>query len=413
MPLEFVVSFGLLKFNQNPEAATPSPLPGPTEPIFTRNFVCDALANLFTFASFHVLLATLPIYVVQIGGRQSEVGLVIAAFAVTSLATRPFAGQATDIWGRKRLMVLGGLGMGLSPLLYIVSTSVLPLIGARLVQGIAFGVMGTATAALLADVVPASRRGEAVGYFGMSNNLAMAAGPALGIVILQGLGFTNLFLVSAGIGSLAFVFALLVREPPRQSRPNSPKRSPLVVRAALFPASMMFFYALTFGGVVTFLPLFAVSRGLGNPGLFFTVQATVVMALRGFTGKLSDRFGRGAVALPGMVALAISLVLLSRASSVPAFLTTAALYAVAFSCIQPSMTALVMDRVKPEMRGAAMGTFISSMDAGIGSGALLWGVVSGLTGYSHMYLIATSVPVIAIGLYMWATRGKLEVGNQK
>ena len=373
------------------------------EPIFSRNFLLLALANLSTFGSFHVLLATLPIYLQAVGGKESEIGLVMGVFAITALLARPFAGKASDIFGKKMFMIMGGIGMALAPLLYIYSISVLPMIGVRLLHGVAFGIISTAVGALVADIVPASRRGEAVGYFGMSNNVAMAAGPALGIVVMQVWGFTNLFFVSAGVGLLSLIFSLPVKEPARQPRPTSATRSPLIARSALLPASVLFCYALTFGSVITFLPLFVVNRGLSNPGLFFTVQALTVLTVRSFTGRLSDRIGRRAVALPGLIFCTISLVLISQVTSTWLFLLAAVLFALAFSCVQPPMAALVIDRVKPEMRGAAMGTFISAMDAGIGSGAFLWGTVAGAVGYSRMYLIASAVPVLAIGLFLWVS----------
>ena len=405
--LNFGVSFILLEFNAKPKSTSiSSSLAHHKEPIFSHNFVLLALANLFTFGSFNVLLATLPIYLKTVGGKESEIGLVLGVFAITALLVRPFVGIAGDMWGKKKFMIIGGIAMAMSPLLYIVSNSVLPMIGVRLFQGLAFGIISTALGALIADIVPASRRGEAVGYFGMSNNIAMAAGPALGIVVMQSWGFTNLFFVSASIGLLSVIFSLPVNEPARQPRPTSVTRPPLVVRSALLPASVLFCYALTFGSVVTFLPLFAVTRGLSNPGLFFTVQALVVLALRSFTGRLSDRIGRKTVALPGLMFCTISLILISQVSSTTMFLVAAALYALAFSCIQPPMTAMVIDRVKPEIRGAAMGTFISAMDAGIGGGAFLWGVVAGLTGYSRMYLIASLVPVLAIVLFLCVSRVK-------
>ena len=325
----------------------------------------------------------------------------MGVFAFTALISRPFAGQAADIWGRKIVMIVGGVGLALSPLLYIFISSIAPLIVIRLMQGMSFGIISTATSALVADSVPPKRRGEAVGYFAMSNNLAMAAGPVLGIIIMNSLGFTNLFLISASIGLMAFVFSVIVREPERQPGLISFKRPPIIIRSALFPTSVLYFFALSYGAVNTFVPLYAVNRGLTNPGLFFAVMAIGMLLLRSYAGQLSDRFGRGAVAVPGLIITAISLVLLSKASSLPMFLGIAALYATGMACTQTPLMALTIDRVKPELRGAAMGTFMSAMDAGIGSGAMLWGVVVGLWGYSQMYLLSSLMPLIGVGLFFW------------
>ncbi|MBI4286967.1 MAG: MFS transporter [Chloroflexi bacterium] len=301
-------------------------------------------------------------------------------------------------------MVLGGIGMTLSPLLYMITASTVPLIGARLLQGVAFSIASTAVTALVADISPPLRRGEAVSYFGMSNNLSMAAGPALGVLIMVSLGFTNLFIITAGIGLASLVFSFLVQEPHRIPRALPVRRPPLIERTAIFPTIVFYFFALVIGAVVTFMPLFAVQRGLGNPGLFFTVQAVVLILARNWTGQLSDRLGRGAVAVPGLLLGTVSVVLLSQATSLPMFLGAAVLYAVAFAAIQPSLMALVIDRVKPAARGVAMGTYLLAMDAGVGSGALLWGVVSDVWGYSQMYLVASAMPLAGMGLFLWVRR---------
>ncbi len=392
-----------MKTNDKPETYI-SPVKRPKEPIFTYNFILASLVNFFSSTSVTVLLATLPIYIFKIGARQSEVGLIIGMFAITALIVRPFAGIAADVWGRRKFMILGGIGMTVSPLLYIVATSTAPLLGVRILQGFTFSVIGTAANALVADIAPPLRRGEAVGYYGMSNNLAMASGPALGVLIMEKIDFNGLFLVSGGLALVSFVFALLVREPFGKSRPSLVHRPPLIERSALFPTLIFYSFTIGAGAVVTFLPLFATERDIGNPGLFFTVQALVMVAVRSWTGQLSDRFGRGAVAVPGLVLGAISIAVLSQASSLPMFLGAAVLYACAFASIQPALMALVIDRAKTEARGAAMGTYMLAMDLGMGSGALIWGLVSDAWGFSRMYLIASLMPLVGMGVFLWVRR---------
>ncbi|MDO8635477.1 MAG: MFS transporter, partial [Dehalococcoidia bacterium] len=273
-----------MKINNKPDKPISSSLSGrPKEPIFTYNFILASLVNFFSCSSVTVLLATLPIYIFTIGARQSEVGLIIGMFAITALIVRPFAGIAADVWGRRRFMILGCMGMAVSPLLYIIATSTAPLLGVRILQGFTFSVTSTAATALVADISPPLRRGEAVCYYGMSNNMAMAAGPALGVLIMEAIDFNGLFLVSGGLALVSFVLALFVREPILQSRPSFIHRPPLIVRTALFPTLIFYSFTIGAGAVVTFLPLFAVQRGIGNPGLFFTVQALVMVAVRSWT----------------------------------------------------------------------------------------------------------------------------------
>ncbi len=254
---------------------------------------------------------------------------MMGSFGITALIVRPFSGLAADIWGKKKLMVLGGVGISLSPLLYTVTASIPPIIPVRLLHGATFGIITAATNAMIAEIVPTQRRGEGVGYFGMSNSVAMAAGPALGIVAMNSLGHIGLFLISASIGLAAFLSAIFIREDARQPQTATRKMPPLVVRPVLFPSSILCCFALTYGAVTAFLPLFALGRGMTNPGLFFTVMAIVIFSLRSVTGQLSDRFGRGAVAIPGLPVLLMKVLFPSEIMLALPFKTVTALFSLA------------------------------------------------------------------------------------
>ena len=178
--------------------------PPAREPLVTRNFVLACLVTLASFASFYFLLATLPIYVLrEAGGSEAEVGLIIGVFSGTTVLLRPYIGARADVWGRRTFIVVGNVIMVLAGGLYGLARTVPLLLGVRVFHGLGWASFGTATNALVADVVPRSRRGEAMGYYGMFSNLAMAIGPALGIGLMQGAGFATLFTVAAGVALVA------------------------------------------------------------------------------------------------------------------------------------------------------------------------------------------------------------------
>ena len=374
-------------------------------PLLTRNFVLAWLITLFNFGSFYLLLATLPLYIVEIGAGEAQVGLVIGVFAVTALPLRILVGREADVWGRRRLILGGCLVMLVSSLLYIWTESMFSLLAVRILHGAGWAAFGTATAALAADVVPPRRRGEGMGYCGMSINVAMVAGPVTGIFIMRSLGFTYLFLIAGAVAALSVLCAALVTEP--KDHPSQP-RGPLFEVPALFPSAMMCMLALTYGSIVSFLPLFAMRRGLENPGLFFTVFAVALVLTRGPAGRVSDRYGRGTTIVPGLLLAAVGLGLLSTAASLTTFMVVAVVYGLAFALVQPALMALVVDRVVPERRGAAMGAFTGAMDLGIGAGAFLWGFVAQIAGFPAMYQWAGVAALVALGAFLVGSRRKAE-----
>lgn len=375
--------------------------PPPAEPIFTRNFILASLTSFSAFCSFYFLLAALPLYVISIGAGQAEVGLVLGVFALTAVVMRPLVGWASDRWGRRRLIILGAGGMLLASLGYQLTATVPLLVGLRVWHGVAWAGFGTSASALIADIVPVRRRGEAVGYYGMFANLAMAIGPAAGIFILQRSNFPVLFLSSAGAALLACLLSFRLDEPARSPTVG---RGVLIERKALFPSTVLATLALSYGAVVTFVPLYALERGFENPGFFFTIYAIVVLAARGVTGRLSDRYGRVALIAPGLLGATVALAILSQATTPLLFVPVALIYGLAFAAAQPALMALTIDRVGAARRGAAMGTFGTFFDGGIGVGSFVWGVAAQSWGYSTMYLIAATAPMVGAGLLLGQAR---------
>src|SRR5207237_9645409 len=143
-------------------------------------------------------------------------------------------------------------------------------------------VSGNAGSLVSADFCPPTRRGEGMGYYGMAMSLAMTVAPALVAALVGPIGFTGLFLLSSLLALVSLLLARLLREPARAHGhgQGGTERPPLFSRAALFPGFVAMCMTMTFGSVVSFLPLFVRQRGLGNPGLFFTVYSLVLLASR-------------------------------------------------------------------------------------------------------------------------------------
>ena len=411
----------------------PQPTPYPAgemskEPLLTKNFVLACLITLASFSSFYFLLATLPVYVIgEAGGTEAQVGLIIGVFSGTTVLLRPLIGWGADAWGRRLFIIAGNAIMALAGGLYALTRTVPLLLGLRVFHGVGWAAFGTSTSALVADVVPRHRRGEAMGYYGMFSNLAMAVGPALGIALMTGYSFNALFAASAAMGVVALGLSLFLSEPSKGrhpasgavARPPSQEPAPSATRGvievtALFPGLVLALTSATYGSIVSFLPLFAFSERItDNPGVFFTVYAVVLIVARGFTGQISDRYGRPAVIAPGLLLAAVALWVLAAADTLALLLVVAVLYGLAFAAVQPAIMAMVVDRAAPERRGAAMGTFSAAMDLGIGVGSIVWGIVAQAAGYHAMYLASGGVALVALAVFLVGVRRRLSLPTNR
>lgn len=345
-----------------------------------------------------LLFAVLPVFVVQqLHGAESQVGLIMGAFAVSSVLCRPLSGRMVDLWSRKAGLSIGSLIYCIAPALYTRAASVPIMLGLRFFHGIGIAIYTTAGSVFVADLAPPARCGEAMGYYGMALNLAMAIGPALGVVLVDQIGFTGLFWLSASLALISLVLVQFIHDPLRAhiyADQGRLERPALFSRAALFPGFIAMCMTMTFGAVVSFLPLFVQHYQLGNAGLFFTVYSIVVVILRPLSGRLSDRFGRAAVIIPGMVFLAVSMTILAYASSVYSLLWAAVLQGVGFGAVHPSIMALVVDRSTAHDRGPALATLMMAFDIGVGLSAIGLGLVLERTNFTVMYLCAGGIALI-------------------
>ena len=134
--------------------------------------------------------------------------------------------------------------------------------------------------------------------------------------------------------------------------------------------------------------------------------SVVVLVLRGPLGRLSDRRGRVAVVAPGLLFTFVALLVLSRAESTAAMLVVAVLYAIGVGAAQPTLMAMTVDRAKPQERGAAMGTFTTAMDLGIGVGSIVWGMTADAFGFQTMYVAASLMGLVGVAVLLGGTIGR-------
>ncbi|WP_411553092.1 MFS transporter [Paenibacillus lautus] len=366
------------------------------ERLWTKPFIQMTVGMLFLFTGFYLLLPTLPLYIKHLGGSETQVGLAAGAFTLTAVVFRPMVGGLVDRYGRRAFYVWGLIFFVLSMYLYDWVGSILLLLALRILHGASWAFSTTSIGTVITDLIPVSRRGEGMGWYGMAMTVAMAIGPMLGTYIVGGYSFQTLFLVATGLSLIAFILAYMTRTP-YQAKPSA-GRIQLVEKSVLPVTVAIFFLAVAYGGITTFLPLFAESIRV-NPGTFFLVYAVALTLIRPFAGKLSDRFGEAAVIIPSLVITAGALIVLSQSSGLPGLITAAILYGIGFGSAQPALQAATL-RIAPEnRRGAANASFMTAFDLGIGLGAILLGLVSERIGYAYLFTVTAVSVVVSLVIF--------------
>jgi MFS family permease len=364
-------------------------------PLFTRPFVITCLATFFFYLSFYLILPVMPLYVAGMGGTSTQLGLIIGLFAFMAMVLRPPAGWIIDTRGSFLVLVAGVAIFFLASLGYVLARSVEAILALRLFHGMGMGLFPTAATVVVAEVAPLPRRGEAMGWFGIANSVGLVFGPAAGTIVSNRMGFPVLFLLAGGVALLGLACLAML---PRIGKPSGRTGQPPSLRdffspAALLPSLILLFLYVPYGAMVAFIPIIATQRGLANAGIFYTVFALAVLLVRAKAGQISDRRGRAAVILPGMLVASVAFATLGLTSGTIGVLVSAAIYGVAFGVVQPALLALTADRVQPEERGKAMGTFYTAWELGITTGAVASGLLLKVTDFSVMLLWSAVMPV--------------------
>ncbi|WP_374054829.1 MFS transporter [Rossellomorea sp. FM04394] len=377
--------------------------------IWTRPFFMALINNFFIFLVFYSLLTVLPLYVIdELQGTEGEAGLATTIFLLSAIIVRPFSGKMIERFGKRKTLILSVLFFGISSFMYFWVNDFYLLMGLRFFHGIWFSISSTVLVAIAADMIPSHRKGEGLGYFAMSMNLAVVAGPFISLALVQWISYTTLFLGLALVIVIGFLcsFGIQVMEEGVESK--EPRRltfKDLVEVKAIPIALVGFLTSFAYSGIMSFISVYAKSIGLfESVSLFFVVFAAAMLLSRPFTGRLFDRSGPDAVIYPSLFIFAIGLILLSATHSVVLLLIAGTLIGFGYGALLPSFQAMSIQAAPKKRTGHATATFFIFYDLGIAVGSFVLGVVSFQLGFSALYIICALVVLLTVLAYKFVTK---------
>jgi len=379
------------------------------EKLWTPNFITLTVTNGLLFAGFHGLLPTLPIYVLQQGGTNAQVGLLAGIFTFSAIIIRFFTDSGIAKFGKTHFLLLGIFICLLSALCYNFINEVDYILYIRVLHGIGFGIATTLYATIVVDIVPSSRRGEGIGYFGLGTTFMMAFAPAAGIWIIDNFSFSILFIVAAVCQAFALVWISFCKFTISDSMTVPTQTAPLSVldriveTNALFQAFLTLLFGACVGELLSFVALLAREVHIQNAGYFFLVCTACVFISRIFTGKIFDAKGHAWVIFPGAILLMVGSLLLSQTTTITLLLAAAILYGLGIGTTMPALQTWIINVVPANRRSIASATFYNFMDIGVGGGSIILGLFAEKTGYASVYYYSAAIMavfLISYGFYI-------------
>lgn len=377
-----------------------------SEKLWTKDFILFTISNTFLFSGFHIFLPTLPLYVLKQGGNSTDVGLLSAIFVFCAILIRFSTDYGIKKWGKKYYLYIGCILCFIAALSYILATSVPKLLSLRVLHGLGFGIATTLYATIVSDILPESRRGEGIGYFGLGTTLAMAVAPGVGVWIVDNISFQMLFIVA----TLSQIIALLCmsfcslpddRTIRTDCRESSSLLDKLIEKHLLFQAFLTVLFGICIGGVLNFIALLAKEVHIANAGYFFLVCTLCIFLSRLVTGRIFDKKGPAWVLLPGSVLFLAGFIVLAQSKTLTVFLTASALYGFGYGTVFPAVQTWMFNLVPPSKRSAASATFYNMIDIGNGAGSVALGMLAGKLGYASIYWCSVIIMGIFLFSYIW------------
>ena len=400
------------------------------EKLLTWRYGTIMFADLLPRVCGTMQITLFPLYMIESGFSTTIAGLTTTAFMLAAVAFRPVSGKLVDSKGRYLGIIIGAVVNLLASGFFIFEIPAwlfLTMIG---LLGLGFCFLGTGLMTLATDIIPKSRMSEGIGYLGLTQTIARAFLPLLALALKDAFGYRVTFAVAFVIAAVT-VLSVSSLKPGRKktgasdrdtggvsetyaedssSMSRSSKKEAiwekLVDKDALKPSTVMLFIMFASSSVQTFLVVHAISKGIGNPGVFFTANAIAIAVARLSVGKISQKYGSVAVLAPGMGLMSLSMVGMYSSANMAILMISGALYGLGLGMVQPELNSLAVLAARDERRGLANSTFFMAMDLGQAVGASVMGVVAGYAGLGSIFLTgAIFVAITLFGYLMLNRRG--------
>ena len=368
-------------------------------------------ANFLLFFSFMLMTPLFPVYLsTEFGASKDTIGLVLAGYSVMAILARFVSGYLVDSFPRVRVLVGAYLLFALCTGGYLAAGSLLFFAVVRTLHGAPFGAVTVANSTVAVDALPYSRRAEGIGYYGLSNNVATAIAPSIGLMVYsRWADFGLLMWVSFGLAVLGCILTATTRLP---RRPRPLPRKPFRVRELVLwsgwsPGSCVVCFSFAYGIVSTYIALYSVEElqlphGAGAFFLLFSIGLILSRLVGGRTLRQGKIVQNGTI---GVLLGICGYSLFALVHSEWSFYLSALTMGLGNGHMFPAMQNIFMGICTKEQRGTANSTLLVSWDVGVGIGTLAGGIAADSLGFHAAFLVAAGVNLVGALFYILHTRG--------
>ena len=393
------------------------------ERLWNRNYCKVMTANFSLFFAFYVLTPLLPLYLSEhFGATKDVIGLVLSGYTITALLFRPFSGYVVDTFPRKVVLMISFGAFAIFFAGYLAASTLLLFTIVRTLHGGPFGALTVSNSTVAIDVLPSSRRTEGIGYYGLSNNLAMALAPTIGIFIYRySHSFELLFWLALVVACGGWLVDATVNLGDRSVIHHKSKLSLdrfFLTRGWLLGLNMVAF-GFSFGVLSNYLAIYGkeVMGITGGTGAYFMLCSVglILSRLQGGKalrqGRVTHNAGEGMVlSLIGYTLFILMPTLRDCSmvnvqwSMIVGYYGSALLIGLGNGHMWPAFQNMTINVASNNQRGTANSTILISWDIGMGLGILAGGVIAEFLGYASAFWTVVLVNASGVACFFLATK---------
>ena len=395
---------------QNSDSNISEAIPAKEEKLWNKNYIKVMISNFMLFFAFYLLTPLLPIYLDQeFKADKDMIGLVLSGYVVATFLVRPFSGFIVDTFDRKKVLILCFFFFFLCFSGYIGAGTILMFAIVRTLHGLPFGAATVANSTVAIDVLPSSRRNEGIGFYGLSNNLAMAIAPSAGIYIYSATdNFPLLFWISLGIAFIGFFTSTTVKlkkRKPVEGKPHLDLDHFFLTRAWLMALNIAFF-GICWGVMSNYVAIYG-QKELGitdGTGIFFAILSggLVLSRLTGQKALRKDKLTRNCA--QGVLLSTVGFTLFAFAINEWTYYLSALLIGLGNGRMYPAFLNMFIKVARNDQRGTANSSILISWDLGMGIGILLGGFIAEYISYGAAFWVTAAMQATGAILFLLFTR---------
>jgi MFS family permease len=369
-------------------------------------------ANFLLYFGFYLLMPVLPFYLTEVfHANEAAVGSILSLYTIAALVVRPFSGYLLDALARKSLYIGSFFIFAAIFAGYNLAGTLFLFTFLRIVHGLSFGAVSVAGNTIVIDITPSSRRGEALGYYGLTNNIAMAVGPMTGLILHDYCSFDVIFTVALISCMIGFLVALPIKtptKPPVRKEPISLDR--FILLKGLPVGIVLLFVSIPYGMISTYIAMYGHAIGInGGIGLFFTLLAVGMAIARLFSGQQVDKGRITQIVTGGLVLVCVCYFALSACAGLMEwspvwgkciFFGLALFLGIGCGSMFPAFNTMFVNLASNNQRGTATSTYLTSWDAGIGIGLVLGGYIAKIYNFQTAFFIGACLLIASVFFFV-------------